>query len=156
MGVFQSKIKYFLFLRGWFFSFVAALCFFNSATVSQQDGYLGHDWLTSTVFLIMAGNMDRSLNLLLNLSSLLTSAFIWPARIHASVSNDYCPMCLHTERFTVFTSSLLQRLICVKSVNNTPYLSTCSCYCRLIPWRFIKNVNRKLFLKSYFFSDSYG
>lgn len=30
--------------------------------------------------------MDRSLRVLLNLSSLLTSAFIWPARMHASVS----------------------------------------------------------------------
>ncbi|KAK5879748.1 hypothetical protein CesoFtcFv8_022841 [Champsocephalus esox] len=53
--------------------------------IAQQDGYPGYDWLASTVFLIMAGNMDRSLKLLLNLSSLLTSAFIWPARIHASI-----------------------------------------------------------------------
>uniref|UniRef100_A0A671V5W7 Protein broad-minded n=1 Tax=Sparus aurata TaxID=8175 RepID=A0A671V5W7_SPAAU len=53
--------------------------------VTQQDVYPGHDWLASTVFLIMAGDMERSLSLLLNLSSQLTSAFIWPARIHASV-----------------------------------------------------------------------
>ncbi|XP_013888484.1 protein broad-minded [Austrofundulus limnaeus] len=57
----------------------------SSTLISQQDGYLGHDWLTSTVFLLLTGNRDRSLNLLLNLSSLLTSAFIWPARIHTSV-----------------------------------------------------------------------
>uniref|UniRef100_UPI0037E99F39 protein broad-minded n=1 Tax=Semicossyphus pulcher TaxID=241346 RepID=UPI0037E99F39 len=57
----------------------------SSELITQQDGYPGHDWLASTVFLIMAGDMDRSLSLLLNLSSLLTSAFIWPARIHASV-----------------------------------------------------------------------
>ncbi|XP_008287243.1 protein broad-minded [Stegastes partitus] len=57
----------------------------SSELVTQQDGYPGHDWLASTVFLIMAGNMDQSLRLLLNLSSLLVSAFIWPARIHASV-----------------------------------------------------------------------
>uniref|UniRef100_A0A8D0CYK9 Protein broad-minded n=1 Tax=Sander lucioperca TaxID=283035 RepID=A0A8D0CYK9_SANLU len=56
-----------------------------SELITQQDGYQGHDWLTSTVFLIMAGDMERSLRLLLNLSSLLTSAFIWPVRIHASV-----------------------------------------------------------------------
>uniref|UniRef100_A0A8D2ZSL4 Protein broad-minded n=1 Tax=Scophthalmus maximus TaxID=52904 RepID=A0A8D2ZSL4_SCOMX len=49
------------------------------------DCYPGHDWLASTVFLIMAGDADRSLRLLLGLSSLLTSAFIWPAGIHASV-----------------------------------------------------------------------
>ncbi|XP_068564606.1 protein broad-minded isoform X2 [Cebidichthys violaceus] len=56
-----------------------------SELITQQDGYPGHDWLASTVFLIMAGDMNRSLGFLLNLSSLLTSAFIWPARIHASV-----------------------------------------------------------------------
>ncbi|XP_051816731.1 protein broad-minded isoform X2 [Acanthochromis polyacanthus] len=57
----------------------------SSELVTQQDGYLGHDWLASTVFLITAGNLDQSLRLLLNLSSLLISAFIWPARIHACV-----------------------------------------------------------------------
>lgn len=54
--------------------------------VTQRDDYPGHDWLASTVFLIMAGDVDRSLGFLLSLSSLLTSAFIWPARVHASVS----------------------------------------------------------------------
>ncbi|XP_026174854.1 protein broad-minded isoform X1 [Mastacembelus armatus] len=57
----------------------------SSEFITQQDEYPGHDWLACTVFLIMAGDMERSLCLLLNLSSLLTSAFIWPARIHASV-----------------------------------------------------------------------
>ncbi|KAM9354123.1 protein broad-minded [Pholidichthys leucotaenia] len=57
----------------------------SSALITQQDGYPGHDWLTSTVFLIMAANMERSLCLLLNFSSLLTSAFLWPARMHASI-----------------------------------------------------------------------
>ncbi|XP_014822723.1 PREDICTED: protein broad-minded-like, partial [Poecilia mexicana] len=57
----------------------------SSALVSLQDGYPGHDWLASSVFLIMAGNVERSLPLLLNLSCLLSSAFIWPARIHGSV-----------------------------------------------------------------------
>ncbi|XP_074540670.1 protein broad-minded [Halichoeres trimaculatus] len=57
----------------------------SSELTTQQDGYPGHDWLLSTVFLIMAGDAERSLRLLLNLSALLTSAFIWPARIHASV-----------------------------------------------------------------------
>ncbi|XP_041832439.1 protein broad-minded isoform X2 [Melanotaenia boesemani] len=57
----------------------------TSVLITQQDDYPGHDWLASTIFLIMAGNMDQSLRLLLSLSSLLTSAFIWPARIHASV-----------------------------------------------------------------------
>ncbi|XP_068433515.1 protein broad-minded isoform X2 [Clinocottus analis] len=56
-----------------------------SQLTTQRGGYPGHDWLASTVFLIMAGDMNRSLGFLLNLSSQLTSAFIWPARIHASV-----------------------------------------------------------------------
>ncbi|XP_057678869.1 protein broad-minded isoform X3 [Corythoichthys intestinalis] len=53
--------------------------------VMGQDEYPGHDWLTSTVFLMMSGDWQRSLRVLNNLSSLLTSAFIWPASIHASV-----------------------------------------------------------------------
>nr|XP_033504941.1 protein broad-minded isoform X2 [Epinephelus lanceolatus] len=56
-----------------------------SDLITLQDGYPGNDWLASTVFLIMAGDVNRSLSLLLNLSPLLTSAFIWPARIHSSV-----------------------------------------------------------------------
>lgn len=70
-----------------FFFFLPAI--FGSLTlkpVTHQEGYPGHDWLASTVFLIMAGNIEKSLCLLVSLSSLLTSAFIWPARIHASVS----------------------------------------------------------------------
>uniref|UniRef100_A0A3B4AVZ5 Protein broad-minded n=1 Tax=Periophthalmus magnuspinnatus TaxID=409849 RepID=A0A3B4AVZ5_9GOBI len=54
-------------------------------SVCLQDSYPGYDWLSSTVFLVMKGDMDRALRLLLDLSSLLVSAFIWPARIHASV-----------------------------------------------------------------------
>uniref|UniRef100_A0A8C7Z9G3 Protein broad-minded n=1 Tax=Oryzias sinensis TaxID=183150 RepID=A0A8C7Z9G3_9TELE len=53
--------------------------------VTQQESYPGHDWLASTVFLIMGGDLERSLGLLLRLSSLLASAFIWPARMHACV-----------------------------------------------------------------------
>ncbi|KAM4632881.1 protein broad-minded [Polymixia lowei] len=50
-----------------------------------QHGHAAHDWLAATAFLVMAGDTDRSLCLLLNLSALLTSAFIWPARTHATV-----------------------------------------------------------------------
>ncbi|XP_044232280.1 protein broad-minded isoform X3 [Thunnus albacares] len=57
----------------------------SSVLITQQDGYPGHDWLASTVFLLMCGDTERSLRLLLSLSSLLASAFIWPARIHASI-----------------------------------------------------------------------
>ncbi|XP_076873991.1 protein broad-minded isoform X2 [Brachyhypopomus gauderio] len=52
---------------------------------SLRWGYPGHDWFSSTVFLLMCGDAGRSLNLLLRFSRLLTSAFLWPPRIHASV-----------------------------------------------------------------------
>ncbi|KAK2864292.1 hypothetical protein Q7C36_003446 [Tachysurus vachellii] len=50
-----------------------------------QGSYPGHDWLSSTIFLLMAGDVGRSLNLLLRFSRLLTSAFLWPPRIYRSV-----------------------------------------------------------------------
>uniref|UniRef100_A0A3Q3DFD7 Protein broad-minded n=1 Tax=Hippocampus comes TaxID=109280 RepID=A0A3Q3DFD7_HIPCM len=56
-------------------------------TAGHHD-YPGHDWLTSTVFLMMSGDWRRSLRLLRHLSSVLTSAFIWPANVHASLQVD--------------------------------------------------------------------
>ncbi|TSP57610.1 Protein broad-minded [Bagarius yarrelli] len=50
-----------------------------------QGGYPGHDWLSSTIFLLMGGDVGRSLTLLLRFSRLLTSAFLWPPRIYRSV-----------------------------------------------------------------------
>uniref|UniRef100_A0A4W4ES49 Protein broad-minded n=1 Tax=Electrophorus electricus TaxID=8005 RepID=A0A4W4ES49_ELEEL len=50
-----------------------------------QRGYPGHDWFASTVFLLLCGDADRSLSLLLRFSRLLTSAFLWQPRIYASV-----------------------------------------------------------------------
>ncbi|KAL2081912.1 hypothetical protein ACEWY4_021730 [Coilia grayii] len=44
-----------------------------------------HDWLVSSVFLMTSGDGSRSLALLLRLSRLLASAFVWPHRVHASV-----------------------------------------------------------------------
>ncbi|XP_077408254.1 protein broad-minded isoform X2 [Vanacampus margaritifer] len=57
----------------------------SSPLLIGRDEYPGHDWLTSTVFLMMCGDWKRSLSLLHNLSCLLTSALIWPASIHTSV-----------------------------------------------------------------------
>ncbi|XP_019738253.1 protein broad-minded isoform X1 [Hippocampus comes] len=57
----------------------------SSPLLAGQEDYPGHDWLTSTVFLMMSGDWRRSLRLLRHLSSVLTSAFIWPANVHASV-----------------------------------------------------------------------
>ncbi|XP_061669175.1 LOW QUALITY PROTEIN: protein broad-minded [Syngnathoides biaculeatus] len=52
--------------------------------IISQDEYPGYDWLASTVFLMMSGDWRRSLRVLRNLSSLLTSALVWPASIYAS------------------------------------------------------------------------
>ncbi|XP_061900849.1 protein broad-minded isoform X1 [Entelurus aequoreus] len=57
----------------------------SSELLVRLEDYPGHDWLASTVFLIMAGNWRRCLSVLVKLSSLLSSALIWPARTHASV-----------------------------------------------------------------------
>ncbi|XP_054617419.1 protein broad-minded [Dunckerocampus dactyliophorus] len=57
----------------------------SSQLLVQHEDYPGHDWLTSTVFLIMAGDWLRCWPVLVKLSSLLSSALIWPARSHASV-----------------------------------------------------------------------
>ncbi|KAI7800130.1 putative protein broad-minded, partial [Triplophysa rosa] len=51
-----------------------------------QGGYPGHDWFASTVFLLMHGDVGRSLSLLLRFSRLLPSAFLWPPRLHGSVN----------------------------------------------------------------------
>ncbi|XP_077366165.1 protein broad-minded isoform X2 [Festucalex cinctus] len=57
----------------------------SSPFLTGREEYPGHDWLTSTVFLMMRGDWQRSLRLLHKLSCLLTSALIWPASVHASV-----------------------------------------------------------------------
>ncbi|KAK7505391.1 hypothetical protein BaRGS_00003553 [Batillaria attramentaria] len=46
---------------------------------------LRFDWLVATVFLIFHGNQDRAWAFLHRLSTLGCSAYLWPARMHASV-----------------------------------------------------------------------
>uniref|UniRef100_A0A673M6T0 Protein broad-minded n=1 Tax=Sinocyclocheilus rhinocerous TaxID=307959 RepID=A0A673M6T0_9TELE len=62
-----------------------------------QDGYPGHDWFASTVFLLMHGDVGRSLSLLLRFSRLLPSAFLWPPRLHSSVHLpiEIAQSCIH-------------------------------------------------------------
>ncbi|XP_051511088.1 protein broad-minded isoform X2 [Myxocyprinus asiaticus] len=57
----------------------------NSELSYFQSGYPGQDWFASTVFLLMHGDLGRSLSLLLRFSRLLPSAFLWPPRLHSSV-----------------------------------------------------------------------
>ncbi|KAG9347494.1 hypothetical protein JZ751_005061 [Albula glossodonta] len=66
-------------------------CFFPSTEYkgSLQEAFPGYDWLASTMFLVMSGDKDRALAFLLRFSRLLTSAFLWPPRLHCSV---YLPL----------------------------------------------------------------
>ncbi|CAL8316051.1 unnamed protein product [Lota lota] len=50
-----------------------------------QNIHQGQDWLAATLFLVMAGDARKTLCWLVEFSSLLCSAFIWPARMHNSV-----------------------------------------------------------------------
>ncbi|CAL8391688.1 unnamed protein product, partial [Gadus morhua 'NCC'] len=48
------------------------------------DLHPGQDWLAATLFLMMAGDGERARRWLVDFSSLLCSAFLWPARMHSS------------------------------------------------------------------------
>ncbi|CAL8318203.1 unnamed protein product [Merluccius merluccius] len=52
---------------------------------SIKSSHQGQDWLAATMFLIMAGDVNKTLYWLVEFSSLLCSAFLWPARMHNSV-----------------------------------------------------------------------
>ena len=47
----------------------------------------GFDWFVVTVFLITRGSLLTTLTILQDLSHLLTSAYVWPPRVHKSVSD---------------------------------------------------------------------
>lgn len=49
-----------------------------------QGGYSGHDWFTSSMFLIMSGDGEKTLTFLQKFSSLLVSAYLWLPRLHIS------------------------------------------------------------------------
>ncbi|XP_043819564.1 protein broad-minded isoform X2 [Dromiciops gliroides] len=49
-----------------------------------QGRYPGHDWFVSSLFLIMLGDKEKTLNFLQKFSKLLTSAFLWLPRLHIS------------------------------------------------------------------------
>ncbi|KAM8787961.1 protein broad-minded [Rhynchonycteris naso] len=46
--------------------------------------YAGHDWFASSLFMIMFGGKEKTLQFLQQFSRLLTSAFIWLPRLHIS------------------------------------------------------------------------
>ena len=45
----------------------------------------GFDWFIATVYLITRGSLRTALNILQEISCLLTSAYLWPSRVHKSV-----------------------------------------------------------------------
>ncbi|XP_076469965.1 protein broad-minded-like isoform X2 [Babylonia areolata] len=63
-------------------------------SLSCMDGpYPGFDWLVATVFLVFHGNQDRAWTFLQRLSCLGCSAYLWPARMHASVHLPAALLC---------------------------------------------------------------
>ncbi|NXP09457.1 BROMI protein, partial [Thinocorus orbignyianus] len=50
-----------------------------------QDPCAGHDWFASSLFLIMAGDAEKTLMFLQRFSRLLVSAFLWLPRLHLSM-----------------------------------------------------------------------
>ncbi|CAB3998353.1 Hypothetical predicted protein [Paramuricea clavata] len=57
----------------------------ESAMNFLNDYYPGYDWFASTVFLIMAGDGEKSWNFLFKFSCLVSSVYLWTPRLHASV-----------------------------------------------------------------------
>ena len=62
-------------------------------TFSGQN-YPGFDWFASTIFLLMNGNRQRAWKFVQTFSTLAVSAYIWPPRIHASVSLLFICLCV--------------------------------------------------------------
>ena len=52
-----------------------------------QSRYPGFDWFAATIFLIFNGNVEKSWHFLHKFSSLGSSGYLWPHRLHCSVSN---------------------------------------------------------------------
>uniref|UniRef100_H2ZAY9 Protein broad-minded n=1 Tax=Ciona savignyi TaxID=51511 RepID=H2ZAY9_CIOSA len=58
---------------------------YSPALKLTSGPYPCHDWFVSTVFLMLSGSKDRSIGMLLKISELLCSGYLWPARLHASI-----------------------------------------------------------------------
>ncbi|KAG8588269.1 hypothetical protein GDO81_005927 [Engystomops pustulosus] len=55
-----------------------------SSPLQILQGYPGHDWFVSSMFLIFSGDTEKTFTFLLKFSSLLTSAYLWIPRLHNS------------------------------------------------------------------------
>ncbi|XP_073931565.1 protein broad-minded isoform X3 [Castor canadensis] len=56
----------------------------KSSLFCLQGNYAGYDWFVSSLFMIMLGNKEKTFQFLQQFSRLLTSAFLWIARLHSS------------------------------------------------------------------------
>ncbi|KFU90712.1 Protein broad-minded, partial [Chaetura pelagica] len=56
-----------------------------SSLCCLQEHCAGYDWFASSVFLMMAGDEEKTLTFLQQFSRLLVSAFLWLPRLHISV-----------------------------------------------------------------------
>ncbi|KFP67494.1 Protein broad-minded, partial [Cariama cristata] len=56
-----------------------------SSLCCLQERCPGYDWFASSVFLIMAGDQEKTLTFLQRFSRLLVSAFLWLPRLHKSM-----------------------------------------------------------------------
>ncbi|XP_008834019.3 protein broad-minded, partial [Nannospalax galili] len=56
----------------------------TSSLLCLQGRYAGHDWFVSSLFMIMLGDKEKTLQFLQQFARLLTSAFLWLPRLHIS------------------------------------------------------------------------
>ena len=76
---------------GKFHSHISSItCTLYYTALSLCVGFLkasqaGFDWFAATVFLIARGSLQTTLSTLQEISCLLTSAYLWPSRLHKSV-----------------------------------------------------------------------
>lgn len=50
--------------------------------VESSNKYLGFDWFTATMYLMLRGNFDLTLDFLCRFSTTLTSLFLWMPRVY--------------------------------------------------------------------------
>ena len=64
---------------------IMLLCITLLYTGFLKASQAGFDWFVAMVFLITRGSLQATLNTLQEISCLLTSAYLWPSRVHKSV-----------------------------------------------------------------------
>ncbi|XP_062502154.1 protein broad-minded-like isoform X2 [Corticium candelabrum] len=57
----------------------------ESSCCTMKGEYVGHDWFVSSLFLLFSGKCDRVWHILMNLSQLLVSCYLWIPRLHSSI-----------------------------------------------------------------------